>query len=242
MALYGFAAAGAVTILAVALIVLALVFYLVSIIVQLRRITAGLGEVLSGVGEIVEKSAPVNSVVKTINHQLDTGVDLLEGLLVKKAGIDDGLGLVEGLYPGSAAAGFRKFPQSGAAKPPRIGTVYTRGVLTLARLGREAPIAAASPAGPALRDPAYGSAASAKLYPEARQGRPSSLPKSPVVGTGAPVQYEEREDIGAPRKRYADSPASPEPGAAGAAGEPAAPEQKLPVPPDRPKVISWKRS
>jgi uncharacterized protein YoxC len=189
MALFAFAAAGAVTILAVALIVLALVFYLVSIILELRKITTGLNEVIGGVGEIVDKSVPVNGVVKTINQHLDSGVDLLEGLLVKKAGMDDAVGLVEGLYPGSAAAGFRKFPASATTKAPRIGTVYTKGVLTLARLGREAPIAAASPSGPALRNPAYGSSASAKLYPEARQTRPASMPKSPVVGTGAPVQY-----------------------------------------------------
>ena len=87
MALFAVAAAGVVTILAVVLIVLVLVVYLVSIILHLRKITAGLAEVMGGVGEIVQKSAPVNGVVKTINEQLDTGVDLLEGLLVKKAGI-----------------------------------------------------------------------------------------------------------------------------------------------------------
>ena len=69
------------------LIVLALVYYLVSTIVALRRIAAGLDEVIAGVGEIVEKSAPVNDVVNAINAQLDAGVDLLEGLLVKKAGL-----------------------------------------------------------------------------------------------------------------------------------------------------------
>jgi hypothetical protein len=35
------------------------------------------------VGEIIEKSAPVEPVVKDINANLDAGVDLLEGLLVK---------------------------------------------------------------------------------------------------------------------------------------------------------------
>ncbi len=116
-------------------------------IVQLRKITAGLDEVIAGVGEIVEKSAPVNDVVTTINEQLDAGVDLLEGLLVKKAGMTDAVGLVDGLYAGAAAAGFRNFPESATIKAPRIGEVYTRGTLTLARLGREAPIAAGNPAG-----------------------------------------------------------------------------------------------
>ena len=89
MTVIAVAAPAVVMIAAVLLIVLALVFYLVSTIVALRKITAGLDEVIAGVGEIVEKSAPVNGVVTTINQQLDAGVDLLEGLLVKKAGMRD---------------------------------------------------------------------------------------------------------------------------------------------------------
>jgi hypothetical protein len=188
-------AAGVVTIAAVVLIVLALVFYLVSTILELQKINRGLDEVIASVGEIVSKSAPVNDVVGDINANLDAAVGALEGLLVKKAGMGDALGLVDGLYPGAAAQGFRDFPESREITPPRIGEVYTRGTLTLARLGREAPIAAANPAGPVLRDAAYGSAAARTLYPE---GRPS---RSPVIGTGAPEQYERREDIGQPRKR-----------------------------------------
>jgi hypothetical protein len=198
---FAVAAAGVVTILAVLLIVVALVFYLVSVIVQLRKITAGLDEVIAHVGEIVQKSAPVNDIVTTINEQLDAGVDLLEGLLVKKAGMPDAVGLVDGLYAGSAAAGFRNFPESSTIKAPRIGEVYTRGTLTLARLGREAPIAAASPDGPVLRNVEGGSLAARELYPEIRQTGPEHLQRSPVIGTDAPVQYEQRDDIGAPRKR-----------------------------------------
>ena len=200
----GFMAVGAVTILAVVLIVLALVYYLVSVILQLRKITGGLDEVIAHVGEIVQKSAPVNDVVTTINEQLDAGVELLEGLLVKKAGMTDAVGLVEGLYAGAGAAGFRRFPESSTIKAPRIGEVYTQGTLTLARLGREAPIAVGNPAGPALRDAERGSLASRQLYPENRQTMPRSLPRSPVIGTDAPVQYEQRDDIGAPRKRLPD--------------------------------------
>jgi len=199
-----FMAVGAVTALAVVLIVVALVFYLVSVIVQLRKITGGLDEVIASVGEIVEKSAPVNAVVTAINEQLDAGVDLLEGLLVKKAGMADAVGLVDGLYAGAAAAGFRNFPESATVKAPRIGEVYTKGTLTLARLGREAPIAAGNPAGFPLRNVEGGSLAARLLYPELRQSRPESLPRSPVIGTDAPVQYEQREDIGAPRKRLPD--------------------------------------
>src|SRR5262245_54994481 len=194
-------AAGVVMIVAVVLIVLALVYYLGSTIVALRRITVGLDEVIVHVTGIVEKSAPVNDVVVAINQQLDAGVELLEGLLVKKAGLVDAIGLVDGLYPGAGAAGFRGPPGSGSVEAPRIGEVYTKGTLTLARLGREAPIAAASPDGPVLRNTEAGSLAARLLYPELRQAKPDSLPRSPVIGTDAPVQYEQREDIGAPRKR-----------------------------------------
>jgi hypothetical protein len=192
---------GAVALVAALLIVLALVFYLVSTILQLRRITAGLDTVIGSVSEIVQKSAPVADVVNSINGQLDAGVDLLEGLLVQKAGMQDALGLVEGLYAGSAAAGFRSFPESGTTTAPRIGEVYTKGTLTLARLGREAPIATATPAGPVLRNVEGGSLAARRLYPEGRQERPENLPRSPVIGTDAPTQYEQREDVGQPRKR-----------------------------------------
>ena len=188
-------------IVAVVLIVLALVYYLLSTIVALRQITKGLDDAIRDVTGIVEKSAPVNEIVTAINEQLDAGVDLLEGLLVKKAGLVDGVALIESLYPGAGAAGLRNFPDSASLEAPRIGEVYTKGTLTLARLGREAPIAAASPNGPALRNIEGGSLAARLLYPEQRQSAPERMPRSPVIGTDAPVQYEQREDIGRPRKR-----------------------------------------
>ena len=194
-------APGAVMLVAVVLIVLALVYYLVSTIVQLQRITKGLDEVIAGVSEIIEKSKPVNEIVTAINKDLDAGVELLEGMLVKKAGMEDAVGLVEGLYPGSAAEGFRQYPESKDAKAPRIGEVYTKGTLTLARLGREAPIAAGNPAGPVLRNVESGSLAARNLYPKGRPPAAQALPRSPVIGTDAPNQYEQREDVGKPRKR-----------------------------------------
>jgi hypothetical protein len=193
-------AAGVIMIVAVLLIVVALVYYLVSTIVALRQITNGLDEAIAGVVQIIEKSAPVNPVVNTINANLDAAVDALEGLLVKKAGLDDAVGLVDGLYPGAGADGLRNFPGSGAIKPPRIAEVYTKGTLTLARLGREAPIAAASPNGPALRDAVYASASARALYPEARQARPEKMPRSPVIGTDSPIQYEPTDEPGVRRR------------------------------------------
>jgi hypothetical protein len=201
MTVFAVAGAAVVMIAAILLIVLALVYYLVSTIVQLRRIASGLDEVIAGVGEIVEKSAPVNDVVNAINEQLDAGVDLLEGLLVKKAGLRDAMGLIDGLYPGAGADGLRNFPESADIDAPRIGEVYTKGTLTLARLGREAPIAALSPTGEVLRNIEGGSLAARMLYPDVRHTSPEKLPGSPVIGSDAPVQYEQRDDIGAPRKR-----------------------------------------
>ena len=154
----------------------------------------------------MEKSAPVNDVVTQINGQLDAGVDLLEGMLVKKAGMRDAMGLIEGLYPGAAAAGLRNFPDSADVDAPRIGEVYTRGTLTLARLGREAPIAALSPAGAVLRNVEGGSLAARQLYPDVRHTSPEKLPTSPVIGADSPEQYERRDDIGAPRKRLPAKP------------------------------------
>jgi hypothetical protein len=201
MPVYAIPAAGIVLIIAVLLVVLALVYYLVSTILALQKITSGLDEVIGSVTEIIEKSAPVNEVVNAINADLDAGVDMLEALLVKKAGMVDAVGLVDGLYPGAAAAGLRNFPESTTITAPRISEVYTKGTLTLARLGREAPIAMANPAGPVLRNVEGGSLAARLLYPNLRQSSPENLPRSPIIGTDAPVQYEQRDDIGAPRRR-----------------------------------------
>jgi hypothetical protein len=201
MTVLAVATPGWVLIAIVVVIVLTLVYFLVATILELRKITTGLDDVIAGVSEIIEKSAPVNEVVNTINADLDAGVELLEGLLVKKAGMVDAVGLVEGLYPGAGADGFRDMPDSKSVKAPRIGEVYTEGTLTLARLGREAPIAAGNPAGAVLRNVEGGSLAARKLYPDGRQERPQNLPRSPVIGSDAPVQYEQREDIGRPRKR-----------------------------------------
>lgn len=189
-------AAGVVMIVAAVLIVAALVYFLVATIVALQRITKGLEHAIAGVTGIIEKTAPVNDVVTNINKNLDAGVDLLEGLLVKKAGLGDAVGLIDGLYPGAGKQGLRNFPDSATLTPPRIAEVYTKGTLTLARLGREAPIAAASPNGPALRDVERGSLAARLLYPEVRQARPERLPRSPVIGTDAPERYEPSETPG----------------------------------------------
>jgi hypothetical protein len=202
-------AAGVVMIIAVVLIVAAIVVYLVSTILALQKITRGLDQAIGAVVEIIEKSEPVESIVTSINQQLDAGVELLEGLLVKKAGLADAVGLIDGLYPGAAADGLRNFPDSKTIKAPRIAEVYTQGTLTLARLGREAPIAAASPNGPALRDTTRGSLSARLLYPEGRQSRPTSLPRSPVIGADAPVQYEPSEEPGVRRRMPAAAGGAP---------------------------------
>jgi hypothetical protein len=175
----------ALIILLVALIIAALAIYLIATIIQLFRINAGLDVVLGRVGEIVAKSAPVNGVVDAINANLVTGRNLLEGLLLKKAG-PDSAGLVESLFPGEGAKFLQRVGKTG--KVVNTGTVYTRGVGILASLGRGAPIGAAHVKGPAVRDPKYSTTAASMLYP--RPGGARARPKSPVVGSDAPRQYE----------------------------------------------------
>jgi hypothetical protein len=197
-------------IVAVVLIIAVLVVYLLLTIVALRRITQGLDEAIQGVTGIIEKTTPLSDIVPGINQNLDAGVDLLEGLLVKKAGLEDAVGLVDGLYPGAAAQGLRNFPDSTKVTAPRISEVYTKGTLTLARLGREAPIAVVSPDGPALRDPAYGSRAARALYPGGRPERPDPMPRSPVIGADSPVQYDPSVEVGKPRKQMPNGHGSPD--------------------------------
>ena len=149
-------AAGVVMIIAVVAIIVAVVYYLMMTIVALIRIRNDLDEAISGVTGIIDKTAPLNEVVPTINQNLDAGVDLLEGLLVKKAGMEDAVGLVDGLYP------------------------------------------------------------------DARQGRPDSMPRSPIIGTDSPNQYVPSESPGV-RKRMpvavgaAEPPPAPEPSEGGLA-------------------------
>ena len=196
-------AAGVVTIALIVLIVLALVYYLLSTILQLRKINHGLDEVIQSVGEIVEKSAPVADVVARHQRQPRRGRRARSrACSSRRPGWSDALGLVDGLYPGAAAEGLRDFPESREVTPPRIAEVYTRGTLTLARLGREAPIAMANPAGPRPAQPGVRQRRRARCCTRraARRGRRAA--RSPVIGTDAPVQYEQREDIGKPRKRF----------------------------------------
>jgi hypothetical protein len=210
----------ALIILLVVLIIAALAIYLIATIIQLFKINAGLDVVLAKVGEIVAKSAPVNGVVDAINSNLVAGRDLLENLLLKKAG-PDSAGLVESLFPGEGAKFLQRVGKSG--KVVNTGTVYTRGVGILASLGRGAPIGAAHVKGPAVRDPKYSTTAASMLYP--RPGGARARPKSPVVGSDAPRQYEEALTPGArPRdaegRETSEQPVAPPP--APAPSQPAA--------------------
>lgn len=193
--------AAAITIAAVVLVVLVIVFYLVSVILQLRKITAGLDDVIGSVVEILSKSKPVNGIVKAINGDLDAGRDALEGLLMKKAGPDDGPGLIESVYPGGGAAMLEREGRPGKVK--NIDDVYTRGAVQLVRLGRQSPLGAGGEAGPALRDADYASAAARAIYSNPAGPDPGGAgrPGSPAIGVDAPNVYEPLEEAGKPRKR-----------------------------------------
>ncbi len=176
----------AVMIVLITAIIAALAMFLIATIVELVKINKGLAVVVGGVGEIVAKTAPVNGVVDAINNDLVTGRNLLENLFLKKAGPDAG-GLVESLFPGEGAKFLQRVGRSGPVI--NTGVVYTRGVGILASLGRGAPIGAAHAKGPAVRDPKYATTAAAMLYPRPGDD-PRARPKSPVVGTNFPEQYE----------------------------------------------------
>ena len=182
-------AAAVVTILAIVLIILALVVFLVGVILELRKITAGLDVVIGAVGEILRKTEPVNEVVHAINADLGAGTELLEGLLLKKAGPEDGPGLVESVFPGGGYAMLEREGRSGPVK--NIDVVYTRGAVQLVRLGRESPLGAGGEAGPALRDAAYSSTAARSLYsnPTGPEAGARSRPGSPTIGSGAPAVF-----------------------------------------------------
>jgi hypothetical protein len=64
-----------------------------------------------------------------------------------------------------------------------------------------------------LRNVQGASAAVKVLYSDVRHTSPEALPRSPVIGADAPVQYEQREDIGEPRKRLPQRPSSEPTGA-----------------------------
>jgi hypothetical protein len=190
-----------ITVLAIVLIVLAVVVFLVATIAELRKITVGLDAVIPPVGELVAKTAPVNQLVGKIVGDLSAGTNLLEGLLIKKAGVEDAGSLIESIFPGGGQAFYHR--QGRRDKPRRIGVVYTRGALQLARLGRGAPIGAALRGVP-IRDTVYASEEVRKgaardsrvLYPDTRGVGPTGnsagapdRPKSPVIGKDSPHQY-----------------------------------------------------
>jgi hypothetical protein len=184
--------AAVVTIVAVVLAIVALVVYLVAVILELRKITAGLDTVIGSVGGIVQKSEPVNEIVAAINEDLSAGTELLEGLLVKKAGPDDAAGLVDSVFPGAGAAVLERLGRTGKVK--NIDAVYTRGAIQLARLGRESPLGAGPESGAALRDAIYSSAAARTIYDDPTGSRRAvgearSMPRSPAIGVGAPKAY-----------------------------------------------------
>ncbi len=147
-------AAGVVMIIAVVLIVAALVYFLVSTIVALQQDHQGPRRGDRGRRRDHREERARRRRRRRRSTQTSTPASTCSrACSSRRPAWQDAVGLVDGLYPGAAAAGFRNFPDSTTTKAPRIAEVYTRGTLTLARLGREAPIAAASPDGPALRNP-----------------------------------------------------------------------------------------
>ena len=131
-------------------------------------------------------------------HQRATStprVDALEGLLVKKAGHGGRRRPRRRPYPGAAAQGFRNFPESATIKAPRIAEVYTQGHAHARPPRPRGADRRRQPAGgPVLRNVHRRQPRGARAVPRGRQTRPEQLPRSPVIGTDAPVQYEPSEE------------------------------------------------
>jgi hypothetical protein len=205
--------AAIVTILAIVLIIAAIVVFLLAIIVELKTISEGLDVVIPPVAELVAKTQPVNQLVHQIVADLGAGHNLLEGLLLKKAGMDDSAGLIESLFPGGGQAFLARNGRRG--KPKHYGVVYSRGALQLARLGRGAPLGAAM-RGAALRDPLYASAEPRTLYPDPRGVGPQGTsagapnrPRTPVIGANSPNQYRRPGDDSVIYDSSTDATAAP---------------------------------
>ncbi|HWE12182.1 MAG TPA: hypothetical protein VG365_01645 [Solirubrobacteraceae bacterium] len=235
--------AALIVIVAVVLIVAAIVVFLLAIIVELKTISNGLDVVIPPVAELVQKTAPVNELVSKIVSDLGAGHNLLEGLLVKKAGVDDAGGLIESLFPGGGQAFLRR--QGRPGKPRHFGVVYSRGALQLARLGRGAPIGAAM-RGAALRDPLYASASPRSLYPDPRGLGPSGTsagapnrPRSPVIGGNAPVQYRPPGDVSEPTRQLPED--TPESVQSQPSAAPSQPSPPRPPAGDSEGVIRYRR-
>jgi hypothetical protein len=207
------APAAIIVVLAVVLIIAAIVVFLLAIIVELKTISNGLDVVIPPVGELVAKTQPVNQLVNQIVSDLGAGHNLLEGLLVKKAGLSDSAGLIESLFPGGGSAFLQR--QGRPGRPKHFGVVYSRGALQLARLGRSAPLGAPM-RGPALRDPLYASGEPRTLYPDPRGVGPEGTsagapnrPRTPVIGANSPNQYRRPGDDSVVYDSSTDATASP---------------------------------
>jgi hypothetical protein len=239
IALASIAPAAVITLVAIVLVVAAIVVFLLAIIVELKTISNGLDVVIPPVTELVAKTQPVNQLVHQIVGDLVAGTNLLEGLLVKKAGMEDAAGLIESLFPGGGQAFLARSGRPG--KPRHFGVVYSRGALQLARLGRGSPLGAPM-RGAALRDPLYASASPRSLYPDPRGS--GNRPRSPIVGGNSPVQYRPPGDVSEPASQLPEdrpvaSPSRPTP----SRPTPSPPTPSRPSPPagDGEGVIRYRR-
>ena len=179
-------AAGVLLLITVVLIVLALVYYLVSTILALRADRRRpRRDDRRGRRDHREERAGRRGRRR---HQRATStprVDALEGLLVKKAGMEDAVGLVDGLYPGRRAPRASATSRRAATiKAPRISEVYTRGHADArpprprgADRGRQ-PGRRPGAAQRHRRQPGR-----ARAVPRGAPDAAGALPRSPVIGT-----------------------------------------------------------
>ena len=189
-------AAGAVLIVAVLLIVLALVYFLVSTIVQLRKITAGLDEVSAAVARSWREA--VRERLGERDQRSARPARPSVGLLVKKAGLHDAMGLIRRRLPRAAAAAWRNSPKHHVDAPSHRQALHPRHAhprATRAR-GSHRPL---SPKGAGAAQHRGRPPAARPLT--LRSPESGEAPHLAHHGADAPEQYEQRDDIVITRKR-----------------------------------------
>ena len=127
-------AVGAVFLVAVLLIVLALVYFLVSTILALRKITAGLDEVIERRRrDRREERAGQRRRDRDQRAARRGRASCSRACSSRRPGMTDAMGLVEGLYPGAAAAGPARLPREHRRRRRRGSARSTRGARSRSR-------------------------------------------------------------------------------------------------------------
>ena len=174
-------APGVLLLITVVLIVLALVYSLVSTIFALRRSPPASTRRSPPSSRSSRRRGPVNAVVDDINANLDAAVDALEGLLVKKAGMDDASALSTASIPARPRKASATSPRAARQAAADLRGLHARHADARAARPRGADRGRQPGGGPVLRNVTAAAWPPARSTPSQRPGRArrSSAPTRP---------------------------------------------------------------